>query len=88
MQTFLIHEGYSNWFTETVAKLVTKKKPPTMGMSEALVQNVQRSDSLSDLRLATTCLLSFVGLMSILLDIKIDNTMRIHIVFSKTDQLR
>ena len=62
-------------------------------MLEALVQNAQESDSLSDLRLATTCLLSFfrfnelVNLRS--MDIKIEgNTMRIHIVRSKTNQLR
>ena len=65
-------------------------------MLEALVKNAQESDSLSDLRLATTCLLSFAGFFRFNdlvnlrpMDIKIEgNTMRIHIVRSKIDQLR
>ena len=79
-----------------MAKPVTKEKPIIVEMLEALVQNTQESDSLSDLRLATACLLSFAGFFRFNelvnlrpLDIKIDdNMMRIHIVRSKTDQLR
>ena len=79
-----------------LAKPVTKKKPVTVEMLEALVKNAQESDSLSDLRLATTCLLSFAGFFRFNelvnlrpMDIKIEgNPMRIHIVRSKIDQLR
>ena len=67
-----------------------------MEMLEVLVNNTQESDSLSDLRLATACLLSFAGFLRFNelvnlkpLDIKIEvNMMKIHIVCSKTDQLR
>ena len=65
-------------------------------MLEVLVKNTQESDSLSDLRLAIVCLLSFAGFLRFNelvnlkpLDIKIEgNMMKIHIVCSKTDQLR
>ena len=67
-----------------------------MEMLEVLVKNTRESDSLSDLRLATACLLSFAGFLRFYelvnlrpLDIKIEgDMMRIHIVCSKTDRLR
>lgn len=79
-----------------LAKPVTKKKPVTVEMLEELVRNVQDSDSLSDLRLATACLLSYAGFFRFNelvnlrpLDCKIEgNIMRIHIVRSKMDQFR
>ena len=41
------------------AKLVTKKKPFTTEMLRAIVDKAERTKSLSDLRLATACLLLF-----------------------------
>ena len=79
-----------------LAKPVIKKKPITVEMLEALVKNAQETNSLSDLRLATACLLSFAGFLRFNelvnlrpADISMeDNMMRIHIVRSKTDQWR
>ena len=79
-----------------LAKPVTKKRPFTVELLEVLIKNAHNSDSLSDLRLATACLLSFAGFLRFNelvnlrpSNIKIKgNMMRIQIVRSKTDQLR
>ena len=41
------------------AKPVTKKKPFTIGMLRAIVEEARRTNFLSDLRLATACLLAY-----------------------------
>ena len=65
-------------------------------MLEAIVTNAQQSGFLSDLRLATACLLAFASFLRFneLVNLKPTNiqiqgdTMRIHIEHSKTDQLQ
>ena len=47
----------------SLAKLVVKKEPISVAMLEAIVQDAVESDSLSDLRLTTACLLSFSGFL-------------------------
>ena len=47
----------------TLAKLVIKKKPVTVSMLEVIVQDARDSESLSDIRLATACLLSYAGFL-------------------------
>ena len=79
-----------------LAKPVTKKRAITVEMLEVLVKNTHKSDSLSDLRLATARLLSFAGFLRFNelvnlwpSDIKIEgNMMKVHNVHSKTDHLR
>ena len=46
-----------------LTKPVKKKEPVTVEMLKAIVDDAERSGSLSDLRLATACLLSFSGFM-------------------------
>lgn len=80
----------------TLAKPVIKKKPVSVNMLEAIVQDARDSESLSDIRLATACLLSYAGFLRFNelvrlrpVDIIIEEgMMSIHIVQSKTDQLR
>jgi len=48
----------------TLAKPVVKKEPVTIDMLEAVVQDTKSSGRLSDLRLATACLLGFTNPMS------------------------
>ena len=45
----------------SLAKAVVKKDPVSVGMLEAIVQDAVESGSLSDLRLATACLLIFLA---------------------------
>ena len=79
----------------TLAKPVTKKEPITTEMLEAMVRDTKSSGSLSDLRLATTCLLDFAGFLRFdeLINLRPcdfqlqADMMSIHIVRSKTDQL-
>ena len=67
-----------------------------MGMLEAIVTDAQQSGSLSDLQLATACLLAFTSFLRFgeLVNLKLTNIqiqgdiMRIHIEHSKMDQLR
>ena len=48
----------------TLAKPVVKKEPMTVEMLEAIVQDADKSGHLTDLRLATACLLGFSDLTS------------------------
>ena len=78
------------------AKPVNKKKPFTIGMLRAIVEEARRTNSLSDLRLATACLLAYSAFL------RFDELSRIRpadisffeawisikINKSKTDQLR
>ena len=80
----------------SLARPVTKKEPVTVEILEAIVKDAEQSGSLSDLRLATACLLSFPGFLrfSELInlrpcDVSISGEwMKIYIPKSKTDQLR
>ena len=45
----------------SLAKPVTKKEPVSIEILGAIVEDAERSGSLSDLRLATACLLSFLA---------------------------
>ena len=80
----------------SLAKPTVKKEPVTVEMLEAIVTDAQQSGSLSDLRLATACLLAFASFLRFgeLVNLKPTNIqiqgdiMRIHIEHSKTDQLR
>ena len=80
----------------SLAKPTVKKEPITVEMLQAIVVDAQKSSSLSDLWLATVCLLGFSGFLhfSELINFKPcdfelqDDRMRIHIEHSKTDQLR
>ena len=45
------------------AKPVVKKKPMTIGMIEAVVRDAELSGSLSDLRLATACVLGYAAFL-------------------------
>ena len=47
----------------TLAKPVIKKEPLTSGMIQAVVQDADHSGSLSDMRLATACLLGYAGFL-------------------------
>ena len=47
----------------TLAKPVVKKEPMTIEMIEAVVRDAERSGSLSDLRLATACVLGYAGFL-------------------------
>ena len=72
-----------------------KKRPVTVDMLSMIVQDALKTDSLSDVRLATACLLSYAGFLRFNelirlrpADIKIqDAMMSLHIAQSKTDQL-
>lgn len=80
----------------TLAKPVVKKEPISIEMLGAIVQDAEKSGSLSDLRLATACLLSFSGFLrfSELINLRpcdftiSQDMMKIRIVSSKTDQFR
>ena len=80
----------------SLAKPTIKKEPITVQMLQAIVEDAQKSGSLSDLRLGTACLLGFAGFLrfSELVNLKPcnfevqDDMMRICIEHSKTDQLR
>ena len=80
----------------SLAKPVVKKEPVSVGMLEAIVQDAVESGLLSDLRLATACLLSFSGFLcfSKLINLRScyfsisQEMMTLRIVSSKTDQFR
>lgn len=80
----------------SLAKPTIKKEPVTVDMLEAIVKDTDKSGSLTDLRLATACLLAFSGFLRfnelICLrpcDFEISQEMmKIKILQSKTDQLR
>ena len=80
----------------SLAKPVVKKEPITLEMLEAMVDDANKSCSLSDLRLVTACLLSFAGFLRFNemtnlrpCDFALSQEMlKIRIVCSKTDQLR
>jgi len=80
----------------SLAKPVVKKEPATVEMLEAIVDDAEKSGSLSDLRLATACLLDFAGFMRAaeVLELRPCDTvisekmMKMRITGSKTDQLR
>ena len=77
----------------SLVKPVVKKEPVTVEMLDATVQDAERSGTLSDLRLATACLLGFTGFLQFdeLIHLRPWNftvTEEIKIVCSKTDQLR
>ena len=79
-----------------LAKPTVKKAPVTPVMLEEMVRDARKSQTLSDLRLVTACLLAYAGflrfneLVSIRpCDIKIqEDKMILYIPRSKTDQLR
>ena len=83
--------GLANWICS-----VNKKEPVTTEMLEAIVCDASTSSSLSDLRLATACLLGFAGFLCFdklinlrLCDFQLQaEMMLIWIVRIKTDQLR
>ena len=78
------------------AKPVIKKEPLTVNMLERIVEDAQKSGSLSDLRLATACILGFAGFLCFdeliklrLCEINFSEEMiSIKIPGSKMDQLR
>ena len=80
----------------SLAKPVVKKEPITVQTLEAIVKDADGSGTLSDLHLATACLLGFSGFLrfSELInlrpcDFKVsDDMMKIKILHSKTDQWR
>jgi len=80
----------------TLAKPVTKKEPITVDMLEAIISDAERSGRLTDLRLATVCLLGFSGFLRFdeLINLRPcdfdiqTSMMSVKIVWSKTDQLR
>ena len=80
----------------TLAKPIVKKEPLTVEMLEVMVRDMNRSGSLSDLRLITACLLGFSGFLRFNelinlrpCDCSISGEMlKIRIRQSKTDQLR
>ena len=80
----------------SLVKPVIKKEPITVEMLDAIVQDSARSGSLSDLRLATACLLGFSGFLRFdeLVNLRpfdftiTEEMMQIKIIHSKTDQLR
>ena len=80
----------------SLAKPVVKKEPITLEMLEAMVDDANKSGSLSDLRLVTACLLGFAGFLRFdeMINLRpCDFTfsremLKIQIVRSKTDQLR
>jgi len=80
----------------SLARPVVKKEPATVEMLEAIVDDGEKSGSLSDLRLATASLLGFAGFMRTAevlelgpCDIVIsEEIMKVCITSSKTDQLR
>jgi len=75
---------------------VVKKEPMTVDMIKAVVLDAERTGSLSDMQLATACVLSYAGFLrfSELVELKPADfainkgTMTIQITRSKTDQLR
>ena len=80
----------------TLAKPVVKKETKTIEMIEAVVRDAERSGSLSDLRLATACVLGYAGFLRFSelvnltpADFEVSGEMmKIRIKHSKTDQLR
>ena len=79
-----------------LVKPVTKKKPVSVELLGRIVEEATRLNSLSDIRLATACLLSFAGFLHFNelvnirpIDIKVqDDFMTLHLSRSKMDQLR
>lgn len=80
----------------SLAKPVVKKLPVTAEMLAAMVEDMEGSGSLADLRLVTACIVSFAAFLRFdelvhvrPKDVKINaDFMTIHIPNSKTDQLR
>ena len=76
--------------------LCYRKEPATVEMLEAIVDDAEKSGSLSDLQLATACLLGFAGFMCAAEVLELrpcdcvmsEGMMKVHITGSKTDQLR
>ena len=81
---------------QSLAKPVVKKEPVTVDMLKAIFKDADKSSTLMDLQLATTCLLAFPGFLrfSELIclrpcDFEVSQEMmKIKIIQSKTDQLR
>ena len=80
----------------SLAKSVTKKEPITLDMLEAMVKDVEKSGSLSDLHLVTACLSGFAVFLRFdeLIHLRpcdfvfMEEMVTIYIVHSKMDQLR
>ena len=80
----------------SLAKPVVKKEPMTIEMIKAVVKDAEQSGSLSDLRLATACVLAYAAFLrfSELVDLTpadfvvSKEMMSIRIKHSKNDQLR
>ena len=80
----------------SLAKPVVKKELATVEMLEAIVDDMEKSGSLSDLQLATACLLGFAGFMRAAEVLELrpcdcvvsEGMMKVHVMGSKRDQLR
>ena len=80
----------------TLAKPIVKKEPMTVEILEAIIRDAEKSTRLTDLRLATACLLGFSGFLHFdeLINLKPCDIvikaemMTIKITRSKTDQLQ
>ena len=80
----------------SLAKPIVKKEPATVEMLEAIVEDAEKSGSLSDLQLATACLLGFSGFMCAVEVLELrpcdcivsEEMVKIHISGSKNDQQR
>ena len=75
-----------------LAKPIVKKEPVTVEMLEAMVKNAESSGTLSDLRLVTACLLSFLCSSELVRLRPCDcsattQMLKVNIVKSKNDQL-
>ena len=78
-----------------LARPVQKKKPVTKEMLDRLVEDANKSSTLSDIHQATACLLAFAGFLCFdelvqlrPCDIEIEKMAKLTIRRSKTDQLR
>ena len=79
-----------------LARPIVRKEPVSVEMLDAMVKDAESSDTLSDLRLVTACLLSFAGFLrsSELVELRpcdcvaTSQMLKINIVKSKKDQLR
>ena len=73
-----------------------KREPATVELLKAIVDDAEKSGSMSDIRLATACLLGFSGFLRAteVLNLRFCDSelsgdmMKIRILTSKTDQLR
>ena len=94
--THLLVKNTLTGLQRSLAKPVMKKEPMTIEMIEAVVRDAEQSGSLSDLRLATACVLAYATFLRFreLVDLIPANfvvngeMMSIRIRHTKNDQLR